>query len=384
VIASRELRPARPDLDEMTELLARLVTLDSPSTDTDACRSVMGVIASELQDAAGAIEWLTGQYGSPVLRATWGKQTRPLLLLGHVDTVWPVGEATRRPFTITDRVARGPGVLDMKAGLVQMVHAIRLLGAHATPDLTVLLNADEELGSPESEKLIEAEALRSHCALVLEPSGPGGAVKSARKGIGLYRIELDGRAAHPGADPEDGVSAVLELAEQALALDRLANPAVGTTVNVGTIAGGTRRNVVAGAAWAEFESRFWTEAEGRRVDRAVRALRPRRREARIRLFGGVHRLPLTRTAAVARLAGLARLAAREEGWELTEVATGGVSDGNVTAALGVPTLDGMGAVGSGAHSLDEAVQIDAMPARAAWLARSISRAATELPQKAPE
>lgn len=382
MIGTTEPRLRRPDLDEIKALLARLVGLDSPSNDFDACRRAMGVVATELEDAGGAIEWLTGRGRSPVLRATWGKQTRPALLLGHVDTVWPAGEAARRPLTFAGGVARGPGVLDMKAGLVQMVHAIRLLAGAAMPDLTVLLNADEELGSPESEKFIAAEAVRSRCALVLEPSGPGGAVKSARKGIGLYRIELEGRAAHPGVDPEHGVSAVLEIAEQALALDRLANPVAGTTVNVGTISGGTRRNVVAGAACAEFESRFWTEAEGRRVDRAARALRPRRPEARIRLFGGVHRQPLERTLAVASLVELARRAAREDGWELTESATGGVSDGNVTAALGVPTLDGMGAVGSGAHSLDEAVDVDAIPVRAAWLARTIARVAADTPPSA--
>ena len=379
MIVANERRWERAHLDEIADLLARLVGLDSPSSDFVACRRAMGLVATALEDAGGAIEWLTGRDRSPVLRASWGKQARPVLLLGHVDTVWPSGEAARRPMTLAGGVARGPGVLDMKAGLVQMVHAIRLLAGTAMPDLTVLLNADEELGSPESEKLIAAEAARSRCALVLEPSGPGGAVKSARKGIGLYRIELEGRAAHPGVDPEHGVSAVLEIAEQALALDRLVDLAAGTTVNVGTISGGTRCNVVAGAARAEFESRFWTEAEGRRVDEAARALRPRRPEARMRLFGGVHRQPLERTPAVVSLVELARRAAGEDGWDLTESASGGVSDGNVTAALGVPTLDGMGAVGSGAHSLDEAVDVDSIPVRAAWLARTIALAAADTP-----
>jgi glutamate carboxypeptidase len=370
-------RAGGTDVAEMTALLARLVDMDSPSADPDACHAVMAVLAAELEHAGGVIEWLDAADRRPVMRATWGEQARPILLLGHVDTVWPAGEAARRPFTVNGGLGRGPGVFDMKAGLVQLLQAIRLLAANATPDLTVLLNADEELGSPGSEPLIAAEARRSRCALVLEPSGPEGAVKSARKGIGLYRIELEGRAAHPGLDPENGVSAILELAEQVQALDGLANPSVGTTVNVGTVSGGTRRNVVADRACAEFESRFWTQEEGRRVDRAARALRAGRPGARMRLYGHLHRQPLERTAAVARLVELARVSARDEGWELTEVAAGGVSDGNVTAGLGLPTLDGMGAVGMGAHSLDEVVRIDAMPGRAAWLARTISRAADD-------
>lgn len=372
-----ERRAARPDVREMTELLARLVNLDSSSHDADACAAVMAVIAAELRDTGGAVQWDAVPGGSPVVRVTWGRQSRPILILGHVDTVWPAGEAARRLFTVVDGLGRGPGVLDMKAGLVQMVHAIRLLAADPMPDMTVLLNADEELGSPQSEKLIQTEARRSRCAFVLEPTGPGGAVKSSRKGIGLYRIELEGRAAHPGSDPGAGVSAALELAEQVLALDRLADPGAGTTVNVGRIDGGTRCNVVAAAAHAEFETRFWTQAEGRRVDGAVRALAPRRAGARLRVSGGLHRQPLERTASVAYLVEQARQAAREEGWELTEAAVGGVSDGNLAAALGVPTLDGLGAVGAGAHSLDEAVRIDTLPVRTAWLARMIRRVAAD-------
>lgn len=359
----------REDLPAMLDLLRRLVGLDSPTADHAGCGAVLDVLHAELAGLGAEVRRYAAANGSPVLAAHWGNGPGRPLVLGHVDTVFEPGECTRRPFTVEDGWARGPGAFDMKGGLVQLVFALRVLrDAGVPPRLTVLLNADQEIGSPHSEAFIRAEAAGCGCALVLEPSGPGGALKSARKGIAMYRIEVDGIAAHPGLDPERGVNAITELAGHLLHLEALAAPARGTTVNIGTVTGGTGRNVVPAAAAAELEARFWTAAELRRVDTAARAVRPNRAGAAVRLTGGVHRHPMERTEQVARLVELAMASAHAEGWELPEQRVGGVSDGNITAALGVPTLDGLGVEGSGAHSVDEVVDIAALPRRVRLLA----------------
>ncbi|NKE64025.1 M20 family metallopeptidase, partial [Lentzea sp. PSKA42] len=219
-------------------LLQRLVELESPSDDHFGCLAVQDVLGGLLSSAGGRIERSVGSTGTPVLVARFGAQRSPVLLLGHVDTVWPRGTLQERPYTVEDGVASGPGVYDMKAGLVQIVSALSSLDS---PDVTVLLNADEELGSPGSQDAIMAEAARSRCAFVLEPCGPGGALKTRRKGIGMYTLEVTGRAAHPGLDFAGGVNAVVELAHQVTALAGLGDGE--TTVNVGRIDGGTGRNV---------------------------------------------------------------------------------------------------------------------------------------------
>jgi glutamate carboxypeptidase len=356
-----DLRPA------MVAELRRLVELDSPTADHAACNAVLDLFDVEFNGLGAAVSRHTAAGGSPVLIARWGEGGGPLVL-GHVDTVFGPGESVRRPFTVAGGLARGPGVFDMKGGLVQLLFALRELRARdVSPRLTVLLNADEEIGSPGSEPFIRQEAERASCALVLEPAGPGGAIKSARKGIALYRMEVDGVAAHSGLDPEAGVNAITELAARLLEIEALAAPAVGTTVNIGTITGGTGSNVVPAAAAAEFEARFWTEPEARRVDQAIRSLRAGRERAALRLTGGVHRLPMERDERVATLVRLAQERARQDGWELAELAVGGVSDGNLTAAMGVPTLDGLGVEGAGAHSVDEVANVDTMPRRTGLL-----------------
>ncbi|MEN3357013.1 MAG: glutamate carboxypeptidase [Mycobacteriales bacterium] len=364
---------------EMIELLRRLVEVDSPTGDPAACGLVHDVLAPQFAALGGAVERVVAADRRPVLLARWGAGPGPLLL-GHVDTVFGPDETSRRPFAVAGRHARGPGVFDMKAGLVQLVFGLRELAAGGgIPALTVLLNADEEIGSPGSEPLIRAAAGRASCALVLEGAGPQGAVKSARKGIGLYRVEVDGVAAHSGLDPEKGVNAITELAGQLLDIEGLAASEAGTTVNVGVVAGGTGRNVVPAGAGADFETRFWTLAEGRRVDAALRRLRPRRERGAVRLSGGVHRQPMERTAQVARLVAAARRCAAADGWQVGEMRVGGVSDGNITAALGLPTLDGLGAEGWGAHTADEVADVAAMPRRARWLAGLVGAAAELFP-----
>lgn len=354
----------------MIERLRALVEQESPTSDEAACRALLDDCAAVYRDLGGVTEIVAGDGGTPVLLARFGAQHRPGLIVGHVDTVFPHGELSRRPFTVTGDRATGPGVVDMKAGLVQLEEALR---QQPDADVTVLLNADEEIGSPRSARIIREVAAQSAWALILEPATADGKVKTARKGIGFYRLEVAGRAAHPGLDFTAGVNAAVEAAHQILALADLTDLDAGTTVNVGVCTAGTGRNVVPAAAIVDFESRFWTAAEAERIDKAVRALDPIDSRAALTVTGGVHKPPFERDERVAALFAVARQCAAELGWDLEETAVGGVSDGNVTAGMRVPTLDGLGAVGGGAHSADEFALVDEMPVRAAWLARLLAR-----------
>jgi glutamate carboxypeptidase len=299
-----------------------------------------------------------------------GLTGHPILLLGHTDTVFSSGEAARRPFKLQDFVARGPGVFDMKGGIVLMWSALRALKA-AGPlprPVTVLLTGDEEVGSTTSRELIQREALRAAAALVLEPSLPGGALKTARKGVGRFTIKAIGKPAHAGVDPEKGVNAIEEIAAQILRLQRMSDSAQGITVTVGVVRGGTRPNVVPAEAAAEVDVRVSTNDAAAQVARTILSLRPAVSGARLEVRGGIHRPPMERTADTVRLFELACAIAKSLGSPLAEGATGGGSDGNFTAALGVPTLDGLGPVGGGAHTEDEFIEIDSLPVRAALVA----------------
>jgi len=301
---------------------------------------------------------------------------RQVLLLGHIDTVWPVGTLAERPFRVEGARAYGPGAYDMKAGLVVALWALRALaacGRRPRRPVTLLVNTDEEVGSNSSEAVIEAEARRSAAVLVLEPALPDGSVKTWRKGVGRLRVEVRGRAAHAGADPEKGVSAIGELAHQILRLHDLTDLETGTTVNVGVIGGGTRPNVVAERAWAEIDVRIMTREDAARVEKAVRGLEPVLPGARLEVTGGVERLPMERNEGALTLYAKAREVAGRLGFDLGETGTGGASDGNITSALGVPTLDGLGAAGDGAHAEREHVDLATLPLRAALLAGLIER-----------
>ncbi|HCW51178.1 MAG TPA: hypothetical protein DGR79_03800 [Clostridiales bacterium] len=301
---------------------------------------------------------------------------RQVLLLGHIDTVWPVGTLAERPFRVEDGKAYGPGAYDMKAGLVVALWALRALaacGRRPPRPVTLLVNTDEEVGSRTSEAVIEAEARRSAAVLVLEPALPDGAVKTWRKGVGRFRVEVRGRAAHAGAEPEKGVSAVEELARQVLRLHELTDLETGTTVNVGVIGGGTRPNVVAERAWAEVDVRVMTREEADRIQEVILGLRPVLPGAGLEVSGGVGRLPMERNEGTLALYAKAREVAAELGFDLPESGTGGASDGNITSALGVPTLDGLGAAGDGAHAEHEHVDLATLPLRAALLAGLVER-----------
>ncbi|MGW8374726.1 2-dehydropantoate 2-reductase [Streptomyces sp. ODS28] len=298
-----------------------------------------------------------------------GTSPVPLLLLGHYDTVWPTGTLAEWPYHREGDRITGPGVFDMKAGLVQAVWALRALAALGlpTPPCTLLLNGDEETGSPASEEIITAEARTAGAALVFEASAEG-AVKTTRKGVGLFTLSVRGEEAHAGLDPERGASAINEIAQQVRALEDIADPAAGTTVNVGVLHGGTRSNVTAGQAVAHLDIRVATDAERARVDAALNALAPADPRTTLKLGGAWNRPVFERTDGVAQLYSIARACAAPLGLDLRETAVGGASDGNFVLAAGTPVLDGLGAVGGGAHARDEHVSVSGMTERAALAA----------------
>jgi len=303
-----------------------------------------------------------------------GSAGNRVLLLGHTDTVWPAGELAKRPFKIDGGRATGPGVFDMKSGIVLMWMALR---AVKDCPVTVLLNSDEEIGSNSSRALIEREAGQCRAVLVLEPSLPGGALKTARKGVGRFTVKAVGRAAHAGIDPQKGVNAIEELSHQILQLQSMTDLERGTTVTVGVVQGGTRSNVVPAEAAAEIDVRVTSIEEAARIAAAIKKLAPQLPEARLEVRGSMNRPPMERTADTARLFDLARKLASQIGIDLKEASTGGASDGNFTSALGIPTLDGLGAVGGGAHAVDEWMEIDSLPARGALVAGLIREIATK-------
>ncbi len=363
----------------LLEELRTLVELESPSTDKAAVdRAVASV--RERARALGAVleEYPQAEYGD--LTVAWwpgvgNAPEEPLLVLTHIDTVWPVGTVERRPFRVEGERAFGPGIYDMKASFVMFLAAMRLLRERGLAHRPIrwLINTEEEVGSPVSRPLIEAEAQRSALVLCLEPPAPGGALKTARKGVGIFRLRIEGRAAHAGAEPERGVSAVQELANQLLYLHSLNDPALGTTVNVGVVGGGTRSNVVAAEAWARVDVRVATKEEGERVTAAILGARAWLPGATVSVEGGMNRPPMERTSAIVAAFERAREIGRALGLELTEAATGGASDGNFTAALGRPTLDGLGCPGDGAHAEHEQISIPGLIERTALLAALLHR-----------
>jgi glutamate carboxypeptidase len=298
-------------------------------------------------------------------------QRRPVMLLGHLDTVYALGTLATMPWS--ERAGRlyGPGVFDMKAGIVQMMFAISALrdvAGELPRPVRVWLVSDEEAGSASSRLTTEALARECAAVLVCEPSGPGGALKTARKGVGGFTLKVTGVAAHSGLDFDKGHSAIVELAHQIHAIERLTDLKRGITMNVGIVRGGTRTNVVAAEAIAEIDLRVAHKEDGAEMERRVRELRPVNPNCQLEITGGVNRPPLERTEQVAALFERARSVAEELGFELRETAVGGGSDGNFTAGIGVPTLDGLGAVGDGAHAAHEHVVAEELPRRAALLA----------------
>jgi glutamate carboxypeptidase len=361
---------------EMLRVLRSLVEIESFSTDKLAVDRCGARVAAEFRWRGGSVRILRNARRGNILRieigAGRGGESGQLLVLGHFDTVYPIGTLRRMPFRVARGRAWGPGTFDMKGGIVMAlfaVEALRAAGISPRRKLVFLWTGDEEIGSESSRAVIEKEARRSKAVLVLEPAlGLDGRVKTQRKGIGEIEIIVHGRSAHAGVDPERGVNAALELALQIARLMKMNDPRRGITVQANVISGGTASNVVPEFARALVDVRFARARDARGLERSLLRLRPILKRARIEVRGGLNRPPLERTAGVANLFRHAQSIAREIGFQLDEASTGGASDGNFTGALGVPTLDGIGAVGDGAHSLREHVVIRELPRRAALLA----------------
>ena len=354
-----------------------LVERETTSREEARLNEIAGFVASQLSDLGGQIE-LTPQpgYGTHLrARFDFGHDLseEQVLVIGHLDTVWPVGTLDRMPFRLTpEGAAHGPGVFDMKSGIaiaVRALNAIRTLGLQTKRPVTLLLTCDEEIGSKTSRSLVEEEAKRSAAALVLEPPITGGMVKTGRKGIGVFGVRAIGRAAHAGLDPRKGINANVELAHQVLRLAEMNDHERGVTVSVGVMNGGTTINVVPAEASAKVDVRFWTPEDGERIVSEIRSLQPVLAEAQLEITGGINRPPMPRSEKNIALYEHARDLAAELGFELNDAVVGGGSDGNFTAALGVPTLDGLGVDGSGAHADHEHIIISDIPRRAALLTR---------------
>jgi len=362
--------------DWLLDFIEALVAIESPSDDPGAVNRCGAELASRLEALGGAVTRVSSSTAGDHLRASFGSGSRQILLLGHFDTVWPIGQLATMPLKREAGRLYGPGVFDMKAGIGLATLATRAVldtGGLNDCQVVMLWTTDEEIGSTTSRALIEAEAKRSAAVLVFEPSLPGGGLKTSRKGVGQFEMRVRGVSAHAGLDPGKGISAVRELARQIIAIDDLQDPASGVTVTVGVIEGGTRANVVPAEARAIIDARAVTRADADRVERVMKALSPHLPGAHVTVTGGFDRPPLERTADVIRLFEAAQAVAKDMGLTLEEGSAGGGSDGNFTAALGVPTLDGFGAVGDGAHALHEHVEIDALAPRAAVIAGLVAR-----------
>lgn len=378
-VPAERLACARGRTGEMAALLRELVEIESPSTAPEAVSALAERVSRELSPLGLRPELLPVCGAGPILRARSPESSngKPVMLLGHLDTVWPLGTLATRPARVDGDRLFGPGAYDMKAGLVVVVFALRLLReAGHDAAVTVFFTPLEETGGLPYRAVMEAEMRASRAVLDFEPAWPGGAVKTARKGAGSYVLTAHGRASHAGADLGKGASAILEIARQVERLTALTDEGRGSSANVGVIRGGSRPNVVPDRAELEVDVRYRTLADGERLDAAVRALRPSVPGVRLELSGGLNCPPLERGPHVVAVYEKARAAAHELGLELEEVATGGASEASFASALGIPTLDGLGADGDGAHAEHEHVLIPSLPERAALVASLIEKLAS--------
>lgn len=357
-------------LADTLETIEALVRLESPSTDKAAVDRCGSELAGRLRSLGADVELLRQAERGDHIRARIAGSGRPVLLLGHFDTVWPVGSLERMPLRRDGDRLHGPGAFDMKGGIAIALRAIEALRAAGTmhPPITMIWTTDEEIGSATSRETIESEARLSAAVFVLEPALPGGALKTARKGCGQFELIVHGVAAHAGLDPGKGASAIHELAAQIVAIERFQDLPRGISVNVGVVSGGSRPNVVAEEAHATVDVRAPTREAADEVESAFRRLQPARPGTRLTVKGGFERPPMERSAAGIALFTRAAAVAAALGRQIGEGPAGGGSDGNFTAALGVPTLDGLGAIGDGAHAAHEHIDITALPWRTALLA----------------
>jgi glutamate carboxypeptidase len=366
-------------LDGLVESIRELVEIESPSDSKPAIDEIAAFLGERFRTLGGQAQILTAKIFGNNLQVDFpGRENRkPVLLLGHYDTVYPLGTLAAMPYRLADGRMYGPGVLDMKSGIALMMAAIAALqewhGKLPRP-VTVFLVSDEEVGSYSSRAITETLAQKSAGVLVLEPAASHAAVKTARKGVGEYRLRVEGVASHAGLEPGQGHSAIVELARQIQTIWKFNDLKRGMSVNPGVIRGGTRTNVVAAEAVVEIDARIQKATQAKMLDRKFRSLKPFDKRCKITLVGGINRMPMERSDGVVALYHKAKSIAAEIGWKLGEAAVGGGSDGNFTAALGIPTLDGMGGVGQGAHAIHEHIVLSELPRRALLLAGMIESA----------
>ncbi|MGC1371883.1 MAG: M20 family metallopeptidase [Candidatus Sulfotelmatobacter sp.] len=376
-MARERLRYFAQRQKQMVETIRQLVEIESPSDHKPAVDRVAAFLGAKFETLGGRTQLhRSSEFGDSLqidFPGVHGSR-KPVLLLGHSDTVYPLGTLATMPCKIADGKLRGPGVLDMKSGIALILHAIEALQAwhgKLPRPVTVFLVSDEEVGSHSSRRITEALAKKSAGVLVLEPAAGRGAVKTARKGVGEYTLRVKGIASHAGLDPGKGHSAIVELARQIAVLAKFNNLRNGVSVNPGVIAGGTRTNVVAAEASVGIDVRIKKAKQAAAIDRRLRSLKLFDQHCKLEITGKINRLPMERTAGVAALYKKARAIAAEINWKLDGAAVGGGSDGNFTAGLGIPTLDGMGGVGDGAHATHEFIVISELPRRAMLLAGMI-------------
>ncbi len=367
--------------EEMVETIREFVSIESPSDNKVAADRMGALLGARFETLGGhARVHRSEDFADSVQIDFPGREEtkiKPVLLLGHFDTVYPLGTHATMPCQLVDGRLHGPGVLDMKSGIALMLYAIQALqsepGGLPRP-VTVFLVSDEEVGSRSSRKITEALARESAAVLVLEPAAPRGAVKTARKGVGEYLLRVKGVAAHAGLDPGKGHSAIVELARQITAISKMNDLRRGLSVNPGVIRGGTRTNVIAAEAAVEIDVRIKERKQAVALDRQFRSLKPFDQHCRLSIEGGINRMPMERNAGVVALYKKAVAIAKHVNWKLEEAAVGGGSDGNFTAGMGIPTLDGMGGAGGGAHAVHEHIVISELPRRAVLLAGMIANA----------
>lgn len=361
---------------DVVQMIGQLVQMESPSDNKAAVDRLVDHLATVYRSFGVTAKVLAAQDYGNHLRLETGSGPRQVFVLGHTDTVWPMGTIEKLPFRIQGSVARGPGVFDMKASLAVFyfaLKAIRDLKLETPRRIVALFDSDEEVGSHSSREWIHAEARKSDHVFVLEPSiSPHGGLKTSRKGVGVFHLKVHGMAAHAGIAHEAGVNAIEELSHQVLKLQAMTDVKKGTTVNVGIISGGTRSNVVPAMAEAEIDVRIQSVKEGEKLTKKIQGLNPVNKKARLEISGGINRPPLERTPQIAALFMRAQSIGQELGIELLEGSTGGGSDGNFTAALGIPTLDGLGVIGDGAHAVEEFIALDRLPERIALLTKLLT------------
>ena len=372
------LAGARRKQAELLELTQRLVRAESPSDDKAAVDACVALAAEHAKSLGGRVKLHRQRVIGNVLEARLGPKSkidsaRSLLVLGHLDTVWPIGTLKTMPCRVGEGRLWGPGTLDMKAGVAMAFTAVEMLAEAGMlqREIVLLLNTDEELGSPISRPITERLAAGSAAVLVLEPA-QGLAYKTARKGTGNWRIEIEGVAAHAGVDFEKGASAIRELAHVVETVSGWTDKKRGLTVSVGLAGGGSKTNVIPAEAWAEVDVRIEHRSDGPRSERKFAGLKPVDKRCALAVTGGINRPPMERSRGTVKLYRQARSLAAELGFALDEAATGGGSDGNFTAALGIPTLDGMGAVGEGAHARHESIVLEHLAPRTALLAGMVA------------